>query len=225
MNVVIKELGRLANSPRFRKFHKGLGPTLDSDLVRFLEATSDEVRTITSHRVAECILSEIGLSDSMQFRDAVLRRELYGNIAYPGQRDHSAHTLNNYLLGWYFFAHSKSIRNSLITQFKNRGVGGSKVYPFEDYTTYFGCVWQFASLLHDIGYMFEGSRVRGEFEVSSRQVEIGARVAREYFNRAIWVEYGIELKIDKDLLFHELGMSCDHQCSKTLTALGILLTS
>jgi hypothetical protein len=53
--------------------------------------------------------------------------------------------------------------------------------------------------------MFEGSRVRGEFETSSKQVEIGVRVAREYFNRAIWIEYGIDLNIDKDLLFEQLG--------------------
>jgi hypothetical protein len=100
MNVVLKELERLTTSLRFREFHDALGSSFRSDILRFLQATTDEVRTITSHRVAECILKQIGLSDTMQFREAVLRRELYGNIAYQGQRDHSAHTLNNYLLGW-----------------------------------------------------------------------------------------------------------------------------
>jgi hypothetical protein len=220
MNVVSKELGRLTRSRLFREFHDGLGPAFNSDIVRFLEATTDEVRTITSSRVVESILEEIGLSDAMQFREAVLRRELYGNIAYPGQRDHSAHTLNNYLLGWYFFVYCVDIRKSLIKHFKIRGLGSLDLYPFGHYATYFGCVWQFASLLHDIGYMFEGSRARGEFEVSSRQVEIGVRVAKEYFSRAIWIENGIELNIEKDLLFGQLGGDLRPPRFENVTSLG-----
>jgi len=138
-----------------------------------------------SDRAALEILNTLGLEDSAQFREAVSRRELSGEIAYQKQRDHSSHTLYNYLLGWYFFAHSSKLKEALTREFKKRGVPHATLQPFRDNSTYFGCVWQYVSLLHDIGYMFEGGLSTMTFEESSEQANIGARVAHQYFHRGI----------------------------------------
>ncbi len=192
MQTVPKALGSLLRNRTFNKFHN-FGSEFRSDLRRFLNSTMDEVRLSMSTRVALKILDKIGISDAGYFREAVLRREVFGNIAYPRQRDHSSHTLYNYLLGWYLFIHCAKLRDALTTEFARRGVPSRKVPAFESDEIYFGSVWQYASLLHDVGYMFEGSQPRMDLEMSSRQAGIGARVAREYFNRTIWLEYGIDL--------------------------------
>jgi hypothetical protein len=46
-----------------------------------------------------------------------------------------------------------------------------------------------------------------DFEISSKQAKIGARVAAEYFSRTIWLEYGIDLAIMRDRLFETLGQT------------------
>jgi hypothetical protein len=42
-------------------------------------------------------------------------------------------------------------------------------------------------------------------EDSSRQAEIGARVARQYFNRAVWIDYDIDIVATRAQLFERLG--------------------
>jgi hypothetical protein len=207
MKTVPEALGSLLKSPGFNEFHLPCGTEFGSDLLRFLNSTMDEVRLITSSRIGLKILSTIGISDAGFFREAVLRREVFGNIAYPRQRDHSSHTLYNYLLGWYFFAYSTKIKEALVEEFGRRGVLRHSIPPFGSNDVYFGSVWQYASLLHDVGYMFEGSRPRMDLEMSSMQAGIGAMVAREYFNRTIWLEYGIDLTSARNQLFEIVGAS------------------
>jgi hypothetical protein len=204
VKIVPEALGDLLSQPDFATFHHDCAE-FPAKLRRFLNATMDEVRLSTSSRVALDILNTIGISDAAHFREAVLRRELFGNIAYPKQRDHSSHTLYNYLLGWYFFTYCAPLKAALVAEFEKRGVPKAGVEPFENTSKYFGCVWQYASLLHDIGYMFEGSRSRMDFRATNEQAEIGARVAREYFNRIVWLEYGVDLAAMRDRLFESLG--------------------
>ena len=205
MKSVPDELATLLAAADFDQFHSQCGDQFKTDLRRFLTATMDEIRIIASSRVALEILKTIGIADSAKFREAVLRRELLGTIAYEKQRDHSSHTLYNYLLGWYFFSRCDRLKDALIGEFAKRAVPHATLEPFQDNNKYFGCVWQYASLLHDIGYMFEGSLSRMAFETSSKQAEIGARVAHEYFNRAVWLEYGIDLPVMRVRLFDSLG--------------------
>lgn len=159
----------------------------------------DEVRITTSNRAALEVLKTIGLGDFALFREAVLRRELTGEIAYVNQRDHSSHTLYNYLLGWYFFIQSGKLNKALAEEFNKRGVPGP-TFPFTDYSTYFGCIWQYVSLLHDIGYMFEGGLSRLAFD-SNKQAQVGASVAQEYFNRSVLQDY----ETDRRTLIKDLG--------------------
>src|SRR5262249_23633828 len=140
----------------FCDFHAGCIADLERGLKRFLTATMDEVRTSTSTQVSLLILHIVGLSDAGKFREAVLRRELLGTIAYPRQRDHSSHTLYNYLLGWYFLRSCPKLRAALTDQLRKRGVPHAHIRPFATTFQYFGYVWLYASLLHDIGYAFEG---------------------------------------------------------------------
>jgi hypothetical protein len=50
------------------------------------------------------ILQRTDIEEAAYFWQAVLRREITGNVTYSRQRDHFAHTLYNYLMGWYFFS-------------------------------------------------------------------------------------------------------------------------
>ena len=125
--------------------------------------------------------------------------KLTGEIAYENQRDHSSHTLYNYLLGWYFFIHSGKLKKALTEQFNKRGVPKS-TFPFTDYPTYFGCIWQYVSLLHDIGYMFEGGLSTLSFDPNT-QAQHGAKVAEEYFNRSVLQDY----ETNRITLTKELG--------------------
>lgn len=94
----------------------------------------------------------IDLADADHFRQGLLRREITGNMAYQRQRDHSAHTLNNYILGWYFFSNSIEVKKAISEHFAMRGIVGE-----ERAREGFGNLWPFVSLLHDLGYLFEGS--------------------------------------------------------------------
>jgi hypothetical protein len=209
MAIIPTALQTLFTNAEFQSFHNSCDPHFYDSVTRFLTATMDEVRLSTSTRVALDILATIGLSDAGRFREAVLRRELYGTIAYDRQRDHSSHTLYNYLLGWYFLINSPRLRAAFTEELTKRGIPHVSLQPFKDSYTFFGCVWQYASLLHDIGYMFEGSRSRMSFEESSKQASIGAQVAKDYFNHTFWVESEVDITPFKRQLFARLG---EHLC-------------
>jgi hypothetical protein len=91
MDNVPQELSRLTEQSEFTTIHNTCGSSFGAELKRFLSATNDEVRIATAGRAALQILQTIGIADFGVFREAVLRRELFGNIAYKGQRDHSSH--------------------------------------------------------------------------------------------------------------------------------------
>src|ERR1700736_3348226 len=99
------------------------------------------------------------------------------------------------------------MRNALAVEFSKRGVPRAARPPgvFNTNAAFFGCVWQYVSLLHDIGYMFEGGMARMSLESSKKKAEIGAHVAQLYFNRAVWLDYGIDLLETRKRLFDQLG--------------------
>ena len=128
MVKVPAKLSTLGFWPEFNSYHASCS-NFSHQLERFLSATMDEVRTSTSNKVVRSVLHIIEMSDFGLFRKSVLRRELSGVIAYPRQRDHSAHTLYNYLLGWYFFRHANALQDPINKHFELRGVGGSGANP------------------------------------------------------------------------------------------------
>jgi hypothetical protein len=210
MNPVQTELQDLLNWKEFTAHHAKCGATFGGDLTGFLAATMDEVRISKSNRVVRSIMSLIEIKDFGLFRKSVLLRELTATIAYPKQRDHSSHTLYNYLLGWYIYRYSGPMKAALEAEFKKRGVGAPGAeWPFESDTSFFGCIWQYVSLLHDIGYMFEGGLPSLAFRGSNEQAAIGARAARDYFNREIWLESNLEVPAVRSKLFAKLGNSLE----------------
>lgn len=156
--------------------------TLRAELNRFLRATMDQVRVNHALQCTRRILKIADLDDLELFREGVWKREATRGMAYEKQRDHTAHTLNNWLLGWYFYDKSPAVKNALNAAIEARRWDVEK-FPIEHY---FGHVWQFTSLLHDIGYLFEGSLDGMDTSMQSAQATIGLRVADEYFHMTFW---------------------------------------
>jgi hypothetical protein len=153
------------------------------EVFKFLNASMDESRIISQHKFAKSILSRVDLDDLEYFRMNVLKRELTGLISYDKQRDHAAHTVYNYILGYYFYENTK-IKDYFIEHFKLRGIQ-------ERRNDSFGSLWPFVSLLHDIGYIFEGSIKKSKTSDNKKLFKIGAKINEEYFETVFWNECGI----------------------------------
>lgn len=171
---------------------------------KFLQATLDEVRLHYAERFARSILERFDLDDAMHFREAVLSRELTGNMAYEKQRDHAAHTLNNYLLGWYLFEHCGKLKDAIGEAIKKRRNWSNT----ESLRARFGNVWVWASLLHDVGYLLEGNVPRVSPEIQHASVAAGARVIQDYFDHRFWFEVnGRSIDLRDELCANDAALS------------------
>lgn len=150
----------------------------------------DEVRLRYAASCTKTILQSSDLTDADHFRQGLMRREITQNIAYPKQRDHSAHTLHNYLLGWYIYQGSPLIQQKISEHFELRDWPNNGGVPFIN-------LWPFVSLLHDIGYLFEGAITPLSTDIQHEQVQIGAEVAHDYFHHRFWIENGADSIYDR----------------------------
>lgn len=157
-----------------------LGTTNHENIRKFLFSTMDEVRLRYARTCTKEILKITDIEDADHFRQGLLRREISRDIAYAKQRDHSAHTLHNYLMGWYLFEKCPLIKRKIDAHFLQRD------WPNDD-GLYFMNLWPYVSLLHDVGYLFEGAIGPLSNEIQSKQVSIGAEVAHDYFNHRFWI--------------------------------------
>jgi hypothetical protein len=166
-------------------FHKRLSAALSATKVEdFFTVTTDEDHVNIAERYAEEILRVTDIEDALYFRSGVWFRELRGQMAYPKQRDHAGHTLNNYLLGWYFFVHCPIIIGAFQHEMARRDPEGSR-FCNELYMR-FGEVWCFASLLHDVGYIFEGELHKDHLEAIDPWAARGIQHAKRYFTDIFW---------------------------------------
>src|SRR5262249_37349866 len=94
-------------------FHHKLDEKHKADLVPFVTNTMDELRFQCGESYAESLLKLGNHEDAAEFRAHVLAREVGGRMAFQKQRDHAAHTLYNYLLGWYVFCHAGAFEEAL----------------------------------------------------------------------------------------------------------------
>jgi hypothetical protein len=182
-----------------RRFPKAVDhPAWRETLKKFLSATMDEVRLQRASQLARETLQLSAFDEVIPFREAVLRREAGADISYDKQRDHSAHTLYNWLLGWLFYEHSQLLRDAMSEATKSRGLceGGLDRTSVEA----FGDVWIYASILHDIGYLFEGGIARLAWEPHHETARRGALVVNDFFNNRIWHEWGIYSAADRQLI-------------------------
>jgi len=162
----------------------------------------DEVRLDSAGECTRTILKVADLQDLEMLREGVWKREASGVISYSGQRDHTAHTLNNWLLGWYLYTYSSEVKKNFGEKIRARKWNKRKF----DFDIYFGHVWQFTSLLHDVGYLFEGSLSTMDPAVQSAQAMIGARILDDYFQTRLWTETSLASTHDQHVLFKKLDL-------------------
>ena len=128
------------------------GDGVEPALTRFLEATTDAVRLVHASVVSRAILSQYDLAELEDLRRELQFGELSRTIPYQQQTDHSAHTLYLYLLGKFLYFNSprieKAVEAFLAEEKANRR------------TQRFLFRWVYVSLLHDVGYVFQGAPER-----------------------------------------------------------------
>lgn len=153
-----------------------------NDLKMFLSATMDQVRLRHMNDYARKILKITDMDDFYYFSFEVLRKEFLGDVSYENHRDHSAHTLYNYLLGWYIFEHNELIRNYFEKHCLLRFTDeiDSCYYLFFE-------LWPFVSLMHDIGYLFEGSLNSIDINAASGPITKGSDYINNYFKDHFWI--------------------------------------
>jgi hypothetical protein len=188
-------------------------------LTRFFDATMDEVRLIEASAYVSMVLGLTDIEDYDHFRRGVLRREVSGEIAYQKQRDHSGHTLYNYLLGWFFYSKSPVVKTQLCEAFDLRAITrGELDYVFAD-------VWAYVSLLHDVGYLFEGNLAPLSSKIQDDQIRIGAEVSQEYFDHRFWTELGLAGVDDKNTALELSTVSIPQLELRSMTGLAFSLRS
>lgn len=197
MALVNTTLKNLLKDDRFKRAHE----ELDDDEIRhaddMLRSTMDEVRLYHANRFAESVLKLQDIDDATHFRRSVLRRELTSEIGYDGQRDHSAHTVNNYLLGWYIYIHCAPFR-AVFQEHSARRSNEKKDAKSRD--KYFRNVWMWASLLHDVGYLFEGALSSLSSDLQANHVARGVQHIQDYFDHKVWSEIGFGVEERRILL-------------------------
>lgn len=176
----------------FGVFHVHLTSPAHKIVDHVLSVSSDQDRLHFAEQFAEAVLEMPDQNDQKWFRRGVWIKETLPTTRYPEQRDHAVHTMHNYLLGWYLFAVSPAIRLQLIEAFKLR-----RIIPSNTTSGYnneiinrFGEIWIFASLLHDVGYLFEGEVASASMTLLDENIREGARWASEYFEEVFWGEIG-----------------------------------
>ena len=114
------------------------------------------------------------------------------------QRDHTAHTVNNWLLGWLLFENVPLLKSSIFKGIEVRGFELGK-YGYKD-SELFGDIWMDVSLLHDIGYMFEGSIQIANMAKNHEYIDFALNLIHDYFQHRFWKEVGIFNPASKDAL-------------------------
>ncbi|MHC4695800.1 MAG: hypothetical protein ACYTFA_03540 [Planctomycetota bacterium] len=171
-------------------FHKSLSAGICDGLIKdFFAVKTDEDRVSCAEKYVREVLGITDLADATYFRQGVWRRELSGAMGYDMQRDHAAHTLNNYLLGWYFFVNCPRMTGHL-QQVMGKRDRQAATY-LDPMISRFGELWCWVSLLHDVGYILEGALRSNGMEVVDERIASGAQYVRRYFTDIFWRELGI----------------------------------
>jgi hypothetical protein len=156
---------------------------------KFLDTSMDETRTERAIKFANAVLEVEDAPAAGIFRFAVTMKEMGGRVEYSKQRDHTAHTVNNWFLGWYIYQKIKGIRTEL-----NNAMFARDLFPVPqadltqaDYSAVFGELWLFTALLHDVGYLLESGIPSLEPGARTEHVRAGISVLRAYFEHYFWI--------------------------------------
>lgn len=125
-----------------REFAPGIVGAVDN----FFAARTDVRRLDSAELVASEILKINDLADLGHIREIVSEQELRRKIKHVKQKDHGAHTVYLYLLGVWIFDNVPQMKAAFRNKTNLEGEG--------DCAARFLFQWVFASLLHDVGYVF-----------------------------------------------------------------------
>ncbi|TAN65562.1 MAG: hypothetical protein EPN17_16340 [Methylobacter sp.] len=193
---------------------------IQKDLSDFFNAVLDEMRIKKANAFAEYALYISDNEDLAYFRDTVTKREIIADIDYNKQRDHAVHTLYNYILGWYIFEYSDKLQQAFRNYFENSNIDLNPspehlefyrnyekfctidTVEFErsiDFVNEFADVWHIASLLHDIGYILEGTLSSASSEVENARIINGSKIIHDYFNHWFWKIFEVDFRVAKNI--------------------------
>lgn len=122
---------------------RGKIPGLVHMLEEFFMCRSDIKRIQYSERLCEYILRLTDFSDIIPLRSEVATLEIKRMIKYKKQSDHTAHTLYLFLLGIWVYDNVPKLNRSINDFIDSKKP--VKMFIFQ---------WIYASLLHDVGYLF-----------------------------------------------------------------------
>ena len=213
---------------------------VSKELIGFFDATLDEVRLKKANSFAEFALYISDDKDLGYFRDAVSKKEFAADVDYNKQRDHAVHTLYNYILGWYIFDYNDDVFKKFCEHFEINLVYSPQVSQEikptkQDYSkikdqefnkdvvfvNHFGDVWPVVSLLHDIGYILEGTLSSASPQVENDRVTNGSKLIHDYFNHWFWKDYDfIDFRAAKNIARSIGCMVADFKQSRSLASLG-----
>jgi len=148
---------------------------------RFLDARMDQVRIYHALHASRALLETVRAGEAFAFQEAVLAKERSKEIAYHSQRDHTCHTLNNFILGWYIYENSPPLRKSFSEVFEKRKFGIGRPDHIR-----FAAVWIYVSLLHDIGYIFEGDFSQPAAFKKHGGIKTAIKCLKDHFDREFW---------------------------------------
>src|ERR1700709_737372 len=127
-------------------------PVPMADLVRALDTTRPaEERIPDIIKISEGLRSKVRIAKWIPWYPDLPEHE-YRNQFYDGYRDHTAHTLQVYLLGLYLFERVGSLREPLVSRLQQ----SVTTTAFSDNSLFLEW-WTLASLWHDMGYPFEAT--------------------------------------------------------------------
>ncbi|MEW4369531.1 hypothetical protein [Paenibacillus kandeliae] len=143
MNINNLLLQHIISGQHSSKYLKENIPELVITLEKFFNTRSDIKRIQLSEIVCEKILEIMDFDDVIPLRSKVATLEIQRKINYKKQSDHTAHTLYLFLIGIWFYDNIDSLRNKIDSKIDSKKP--IKMFLFQ---------WTFASLLHDVGYLF-----------------------------------------------------------------------
>ena len=193
-------------------------------LANFLFATNDEKRIEFANDYSDFVLFRVDSREHNYFRIGVNRREISGDIGFPLHRDHQIHTLYNYLLGWVIY------QNTSISQPLNETISNVKAKTIhlkgESNENFFGKMWHYVSLLHDVGYIFEGDLPGNNIDFNNERLTRGANWVHNYFLHHFWADAAIDYISIRKILYKYLDINAiDFDRINSMMALGDIITT
>ncbi len=180
-----------------KPFEKAYREITGKEISKFLDARMDQVRIYHALKASKALLDTVGMREAFTFQDIVLRKERSREIAYHSQRDHTCHTLNNFILGWYIYQNNAGLQKSFSRAFAERGL---RVGQSDDVK--FAAIWIYVSLLHDIGYLFEGDFSKPDAFENNEGIKNAIECLKNFFGNGFWAN-NVLRPDDRDCLIAE----------------------